>query len=117
MLRQRQAAIFGAPEHSDRIVKRIDEPVLAHAAALEQVAFELLVLPTRPRRQNLDDQRWRALHVLFRQDVELIAGDEKQVGLDDVELREDHVEGREKDPPEMSPCRQMRGNRDMQSPE
>src|SRR5688572_8235319 len=117
VLSKRQAAALFAPEHSDRIVVGIHEPVFADAAALEQIALQPLVLPPCPRRQNLDHERWRTLHVLLRQDVELIAGHEQEIWLDDVEFRENHVERRQEHQPEVPSVRQMRGNREVQAAE
>ena len=73
-------------------MRGVDDPVLPDAVEGVQFPLVVSVHPRRRRRQYLDDHVRSSLHVVGRDDVFPVPGDEEQVGLYDVEVSEQDVE-------------------------
>src|SRR5262249_52113989 len=87
-----------APINSDGVYFRIDHPVFRDRHTFVELTLDRLIPLPCALRGNLNDQFGRAANV-FRREHFLGAGigHVQQIGLDDVEVREDDVERREED--------------------
>ena len=77
----------------------VHHPVLFYAVPGIEGALECPVTCSRGGRQDFDDQVRCTLYVLGSDDVVALIGDEKQVGLHHVRIRQHYVKGSVIDPP------------------
>jgi len=93
---------------------RIDDPVFPHTTTVEQLSLDSLVATASAFRHDLHDKSRCPLDVLLCHDLELVTGDEHEVGLDDVVKGEDHVDRRQEDSPEARTAGQEVRQREVQ---
>jgi hypothetical protein len=76
----------------NRISNWIDDPILAHTAAIVQIAFDPAISPADSWRKDFNDNRRRPAHVLFSENFGLIAKNDEHVRFYDIEIGEHAIE-------------------------